>query len=31
VTLTNRPSEAHVKLYQSKVEVIDHHMFDIYI
>jgi hypothetical protein len=31
VTLTNRPSVAHVKLYQSKVEVIDHHMFDIYI
>ena len=30
-TLTNRPSVAHIKLYQSKVKVIDHHMFDIYI
>lgn len=30
VTVTNRPRVAHIKLYQSKVEVIDHHMFDIY-
>jgi hypothetical protein len=28
-TVTNRPRVAHIKLYQSKVEVIDHHMFDI--
>jgi hypothetical protein len=31
VTVTNRPRVAHIKLYQSKVEVIDRHMFDIYI
>ena len=30
VTLTNRPRVAHIKLYQSKVEEIDLHMFDIY-
>lgn len=29
-TLTNRPRVAHIKLYQSKVEEIDLHMFDIY-
>jgi hypothetical protein len=28
--LTNRPRVAHIKLYQSKVEEIDLHMFDIY-
>ena len=31
VTVTNRPSEAHIKLYQSKVEELDLHMFDIFI
>ena len=29
-TVTNRPRVAHIKLYQSKVEEIDLHMFDIY-
>jgi hypothetical protein len=28
--LTNRPRVAHIKLYQSKVEEIDLHMFDIF-
>ena len=29
-TVTNRPRVAHIKLYQSKVEEIDLHMFDIF-